>query len=150
ARRYQDPGEHLDGGGLSGPVGADVSHHLATVNREADVVDGRNRLILADKEIGERAPNALAPPEGTEFLGEVFHRNNGSHKAKMQSQRPMKRTRNCHSSAPTSWGSDWLPRRASNRTPTIVPWAFLKGNGRKENTLGLRPASAPRPLFTWV
>jgi len=36
----EELGDHPHGGGLAGPVGAEETHHLATVDGEADAVHG--------------------------------------------------------------------------------------------------------------
>ena len=68
---HQDAGEHLDGGGLAGAVGADVADHLAAVDREADAVHRGDGAVLAHEKILDRAPDAFAAFERAEVLAEI-------------------------------------------------------------------------------
>ncbi len=74
---HQDTGEHLDGGGFSGPVGADVADHFAAFDRESDAIDGGDGAVIADKKILDRAPNAFAAIESAEALAEFVNVNEG-------------------------------------------------------------------------
>ncbi len=48
-RRFEEAGEHLDRGRLAGPVGPEISQHLARADNEADVFDDREgRKLLGD------------------------------------------------------------------------------------------------------
>ncbi len=45
----QDAGEHFDGGGFSGAVGADVADHFAAFDCEADAIHGGDGAVIADE-----------------------------------------------------------------------------------------------------
>ena len=78
----QDAGEHLDAGGFSGTVRADVAHHLATVDFEADAIDGGDGSIVADEKILNRAPDSFAAMERAEMFAEILDVNQrvGAHR----------------------------------------------------------------------
>ena len=45
--RWQKAGDHADGGGLAGPVGAEDTDDLALGDRERDALDGRERAKIS-------------------------------------------------------------------------------------------------------
>ena len=73
----QDAGKHLDGGGFSGAVGADVADHFAAFDGEADAVHGGDGAVIADEKILDRAPDAFTSFECAEVLAEFVNVNEG-------------------------------------------------------------------------
>ena len=73
----QDAGEHLDRGGFSGAVGADVTDHFAAFDCEADAIHGGDGAVIADEKILDGAPNAFAAFESAEVLAEIVNVNEG-------------------------------------------------------------------------
>ena len=71
AGRDQNAGEHLDAGGFAGAIRADVADHFAAVDRKADAVNRRDRVVVANEEILDRTPDAFPAVKGAEVLAEV-------------------------------------------------------------------------------
>src|SRR5580658_2184799 len=67
----QNAGQHLDAGGFSGSVGADVPHRLPAVDREADVINGSQGAVLPYEQVLDRAPDPFAALESAEFLAQL-------------------------------------------------------------------------------
>src|SRR5208283_213762 len=76
---HQNPGQHLDGGGLARAIRSNVAYHLPWVDSEANVVHGANGQVFAHEEVLDCALHAFAAAEGTELLREVLDFNNGWH-----------------------------------------------------------------------
>ncbi len=76
--RHQDAGEHFDGGGFAGAVGADVADHFAAADFKIYVFDGFDALVFAMKKIAQAAEDAFAPLETAVMLGEGVDRDEGS------------------------------------------------------------------------
>ena len=65
------PGEHLQRGGLARPVGAEEGHHLAGLDGEADAVDGADLAVLAAIEPADRPRHAFLLLEDAIGLGQL-------------------------------------------------------------------------------
>ena len=61
ARGHQDAGEHFDGRGFAGAVGADIADHFAAADFKVNVLDGFDGLVFAMKKILQAAEEAFAP-----------------------------------------------------------------------------------------
>ena len=64
--RHQDPGEHLDGGRLSGAVGPDVADHLPLPDAKRNPVDGPQGAVLAEEQVVNGAEQPVKAIYGTQ------------------------------------------------------------------------------------
>ena len=51
-------GEHLEGGGLAGAIGAQESHHFTGLDLEADIAHGRDIFVAPLQEMAQGAGKA--------------------------------------------------------------------------------------------
>ena len=80
----ENSGQHFDGSGFPGAVGADVADHVASADGERNVVHGLHDPVFAVEEIDEAANDAFPPLESAEVLGE---RTNGNQRVSAHEQR---------------------------------------------------------------
>ena len=71
----KDAGKHLDRSRFAGTVGADIADDFAAVDGEADTIDGRYRVVVADEKVLDRTPKALAAAERAEMLRKIMNVN---------------------------------------------------------------------------
>ena len=75
AARMEEPGQHLEGGGLPRAVGTEEAHALARSDAEGEAVDGLDRLVLALDQGSQRRGEAGRPRVHLVVLDEVLDAN---------------------------------------------------------------------------
>ena len=77
SRGKEEAGEHFEGGGFAGAVGAEKTDEFAGFDLEADVVDGDGLLVLAIEQALDRAGKAGLLFVGAKSLGQAVNLDDG-------------------------------------------------------------------------